>query len=79
MTENDEIKTAETGFLSTKIGKVFLTIVAVFLTFAGPTYIVYGLYSVVKISLGTSIVAGLVIFIIGVGMIWYLVKRQIIA
>jgi hypothetical protein len=79
MTENEEMKTMDNSFMTTKFGKVFFTIVAVFLTFAGPTYVVYGLSVILKIDLAASLVAGLVLFIIGLVMIRYLVQQKVIS
>jgi hypothetical protein len=79
MTENEEIDVAESSFMTSKFGKVFLTLVAVFLTFAGPTYIVYGLNVVVKVDLAASLVTGFVLFVVGMFMMRYLVKLKIIS
>jgi hypothetical protein len=78
MTENDEIKTMDDTFMSSKFGKVVMTILAVFLVFAGPTYIVYGLAVVVKVDLAASFGVGFVLFIIGLVLMRYLTKKKII-
>ena len=72
MTENEEIQ-PQTGFLHTKIGGVFATLVAVLLTFAGPTYVIYGLSRVFKVGLPAAMYTGLALFI--VGLIIYLLIR----
>ena len=80
MTENEEIQTLKnTNFMETKFGKVLMTIVAVFLTFAGPTYVVYGLSIIIKVDLGASFVVGLVLFVIGLFMMRFLVQKKIIS
>jgi len=79
MTENEEMNATNSSFFTTSFGKAFLTIVAVFLTFAGPTYVVYGLNVVVKVDLAASLVTGFILFLIGVYMIRYLVKLKIIS
>ena len=79
MTKNEEIKTMDNSFMSSKFGKVFLTIVSVFLVFAGPTYVVYGLAVIVKVDFAASIVTGLVLFIVGLVMMRYLVQKKIIS
>jgi hypothetical protein len=56
-----------------------MTIVAVFLTFAGPTYVVYGLSVIIKVDLAASFVVGLVLFIVGIFMMRYLVSKKIIS
>ena len=65
MTENEEIKTVDNSFMNSKFGKVLMTIVAVFLVFAGPTYVVYGLAVIIKVDLAASFVVGFVLFIVG--------------
>ncbi len=79
MTQNDQIKTMDNSFLSSKFGKVLMTIVAVFLVFAGPTYVVYGLAVVIKLDLAAAFGVGLVLFIIGLVMMRYLVQKKIIS
>jgi hypothetical protein len=78
MTENEEIKTAGTGFMTTKFGKLFFTIIAVFLTFAGPTYVIYALNVVLKMDLAGALLTGFILFIVGLVMMRYLVKLKII-
>jgi len=78
MTQDKGVKTAESGFLSTKIGKVLLTVVAVFLTFAGPTYLIYALVHVAKIDLAISSIAGFVLFVIGLVLMRFLLQKKII-
>ena len=78
MTENDEIKTMDDTFMGSKFGKVVMTILAVFLVFAGPTYIVYGLAVVVKMDLAASFGVGFVLFIVGMVLMRYLTKKKII-
>ena len=79
MTENKEIKTMDNSFMNSKFGKVLLTIVSVFLVFAGPTYVVYGLAVLIKIDLAASFAVGIVLFIVGLIMMRYLVQKKIIS
>ena len=65
--------------LSSKFWKTFLLVLAVFLTFAGPTYIVYALLNVLKINYAVSMASGFALFIVGLVLIWYLIKRKIIS
>ncbi len=60
-----------------KFTKVALTIVAVLLIFVGPTYVPYLLVSA---GLGdvAAIVLGFVLFIVGLGMLIYLIRKKII-
>ncbi len=77
MTEGED-KTVETGFIESKFGRTLLTIVTVFLIFAGPTYIVYGLAVLLKVDLAASLLSGAVLFIIGLVMALFLTKKKII-
>jgi len=69
----------DTGFIASKFGRTLLTIVTVFLIFAGPTYVVYGLAVIIKVDLAASLVTGLVLFAVGLVMARYLVQKKIIA
>lgn len=75
MSENEE----KIGFINSKFGKTLLTIISVFLIFAGPTYIIYGLAVVLNINLVASFAVGLVLFIIGLVMMRFLVQKKIIS
>ncbi len=80
MTDNEEIQTLKnTSFMESKFGKVIMTIIAVFLVFAGPTYVIYGLSVLAKVDLAASAVVGLVLFIIGLFIMRYLVQKKIIS
>jgi len=65
--------------LSSKFWKTILTVLAAFLTFAGPTYMVYVLVKILEIDYFVSITSGLVLFIAGLVLIWYLIKKKIIS
>jgi hypothetical protein len=78
MTEDTEYETANSGFMSTKFGKVLMTIIAVFLVFAGPTYVIYGLAIIIKVDLAASLAVGFVLFIIGLFLMRYLIQKKII-
>jgi hypothetical protein len=78
MTKNVENQTIESSFVSSKLGKALLTIVAVFLVFAGPTYVIYGLSVVLKVGLVASFVIGIVLFVVGLFLMRYLVQKKII-
>jgi hypothetical protein len=76
MTQTEETQTMDNSFVSSKFGKVLLTIVSVFLIFAGPTYIVYGLAVVIKVDLAASFAVGFVLFALGLVMMRYLVQKK---
>jgi len=65
--------------LSSKLWKTLLTVLAAFLTFAGPTYMVYVLMNILKIDYFFSMISGIVLFIAGLVLIWYLIKKKIIS
>ena len=65
--------------LSSKFWKTVLTVLAAFLTFAGPTYMVYIFINIMKIDYFVSITSGIVLFIAGLALIWYLIRKKIIS
>jgi len=65
--------------LSSKFWKTLLTVLAAFLTFAGPTYVVYMLMNILKIGYFVSMISGIVLFIAGLVLIWFLIKKKIIS
>ncbi len=67
------------GFdLSSKFMRVFLVLVAALLVFAGPTYVPYVLTEVLKVSQAASMVFGFALLIVGLALIWYLIRKKII-
>jgi len=65
--------------LSSRFWKTFLLVLATFLTFAGPTYIVYVLLNILKIDYVVSMASGFVLFIAGLVLLWYLIKNKVIS
>jgi hypothetical protein len=66
--------------LSSKFWKTFLVVLAVFLTFAGPTYMVYVVFlKILKMDYVVSMASGFALFIVGLVLIWYLIKRKVIS
>jgi hypothetical protein len=65
--------------LSSKFWKTFLVVLAALLTFAGPTYIVYAGVKILKIDYAVSMASGFALFIVGLVLIWYLIKKKIIS
>jgi uncharacterized membrane protein len=74
MTQNEE----SNSFITSKFGKTVLTIIAVFLIFAGPTYIIYGLAVLLKVNMAASFATGFILFIVGLVIMRFLVKMKII-
>jgi hypothetical protein len=79
MTEKKEKSRSIKLNLNSKFWKTFLLILAAFLTFAGPTYIVYALLNVFRMNYFVSIASGFALFIVGLVLIWYLIKRKVIS
>jgi len=79
--EKQEIKKASEriGSLNSKLLKTTLVVLAAFLTFAGPTYVVYVLRSFLDISFTISVVCGFILFIVGLALFWYLIKNKVIS
>jgi len=65
--------------LSSKFWKTLLTVLAAFLTFAGPTYMVYVLMNILKIYYFVSMISGIVLFIAGLVLVRFLIKKKIIS
>jgi hypothetical protein len=78
MTKNNEGKSFGGFDLSSKFWRIFLVIVAALLIFAGPTYVPYVLVDILDVNYAVSIVSGFVLLIIGLGLMWYLIRKKII-
>lgn len=63
--------------MDSKFSKIALTLVTVLLIFAGPTYVPYLLTSV-GLEYFASIGLGLVLFIVGLAMLIYLIRKKVI-
>jgi hypothetical protein len=75
MMENIEV---EVGGIESKFTRIALTIVSVFLIFVGPTYVPYLLSDVLKLNYYTSIGIGLVLFIFGLVLLIFLIRKKAI-
>ena len=58
--------------------RVALTIVSVFLIFVGPTYIPYLMSDVLKVDYVASIIFGALLFIVGLVMLVFLIRKKVI-
>jgi len=65
--------------LSSRFWKTFLTILAAFLTFAGPTYVPYVLTVILNFDYFPSITFGIVLLMVGLVLLWYLIKNKVIS
>jgi hypothetical protein len=68
----------EVSGLESKFSKIALTLVAVLLIFIGPTYVPYLMADVLKIEYFASIGVGLVLFIVGLVLLVYLIRKKVI-
>ena len=75
MMENIEV---EVGGIESKFTRIALTIVSVFLIFVGPTYVPYLLSDVLKLNYYASIGIGLVLFIVGLVLLIFLIRKKAI-
>ena len=78
MVENDESNNVGKFDVSSKFWRVFLVIVAVFLIFAGPTYFSYLLFEILNVNYVASMVLGFVLFIAGLLLMWFLIRKKIV-
>jgi hypothetical protein len=75
MTEDNEIE--QVSGIESKFTKIVLTIISVLLIFVGPTYIPYLLTSA-GVEYFASIGLGLVLFIVGLVMLIFLIRKKVI-
>ena len=78
MVENDENDNVGRFDVNSKFMRVFLILLSVFLIFAGPTYISYVLFDALKVNYVASVVSGFALFIVGLMLMLYLVRKKII-
>ncbi len=78
MTENEENTTVESGMMSSKFIRTLLVILSVFLIFAGPTYVIYGMAILLKVNLVASFAVGFVLFAVGLVLMRYLVHKKVV-
>lgn len=79
MTDGKESKKTATFDLSSRFWKVFLTLLAAFLTFAGPTYVVYLLANTLEINYVASMAFGFALLVVGLALIRYLIGKGVIS
>ncbi len=75
MTDNEDLKV--TGIYS-KFWRITLVVLSMLMIFAGPTYLTYILANVMKIDYFASIGVGFVIFIAGLGLMFFLMRKKLI-
>ena len=63
--------------LSSKFWRAFLTIVAVTLIFAGPTYVTYVL-NALNIGYSVSVIVGVAMLAVGMVLLFFLIRKKVI-
>jgi uncharacterized membrane protein HdeD (DUF308 family) len=63
--------------LSSTFWKTFLTLLSAVLIFAGPTYGVYAVQHVLKRSYAFSMLSGFALLIVGLALMWYLIRKKV--
>ena len=76
MTE-EKPETGNMSRLDSKFMKTLLLILAALFTFGGP-YLVYVLSHLLELNFFASMAAGAALFVIGLVLIWHLIRKQII-
>jgi hypothetical protein len=76
MTEKNE--NVQVSGIESKFMKIALMIVSVFLIFVGPTYIPYLMADSLKMDYVASVVVGAVLFIVGLGLLVFLIRKKVI-
>ncbi len=78
MTENNEDQDSSKFDLNSKFWRTTLLLLAVILIFAGPTYVPYLFVDVLKVEYFAAIGTGLVLLIVGLVLMWYLIRKKVI-
>ena len=76
MTEDNENE--QVSGIESKFNRIILTIAAAALIFVGPTYIPYLLSDSLKLDYIVSILVGAILFIVGLVMLFYLIRKKVI-
>ena len=74
---SEETKETETGLMSSKYWKLLLVVLAGLFTFGAP-YVVYLASTVLKRGIFFSFSGGFLSLIIGLFLIWYLIRNKVI-
>ncbi|NWG11756.1 hypothetical protein HXY33_08455 [Candidatus Bathyarchaeota archaeon] len=78
MTEKEsETKAHSKLALTSKFRKTILIVLAALFTFSGP-YVVLMLSRALNLDYAISMVSGVAIFIVGLVLIWYLIRKRVI-
>ena len=73
-----EDKSAGMFDLNSKFIRTTLLIVSVLLIFAGPTYLPYVLNGILHVNYVASVMLGAVLLVVGLVLLWFLIRKKII-
>jgi hypothetical protein len=75
MAENDNFEFGG----DSKFMRLLLIIVTVLLIFAGPTYVPYVMSGILNVSSAVATITGFALFIVGLFLILFLIRKKIIS
>ena len=64
--------------LDSKFWRTTLTLLAVVLIFVGPTYVPLEMADLLKINYVVSVVTGGVLLVVGLVLLWFLVRKKVL-
>lgn len=79
MTEGEKESKRVSGFVESKFWRTFLVVLTVFLVFGGPTYFVYLAVHGLDLDLAISGLSGLALLVVGLALLWFLIRKRIIS
>jgi hypothetical protein len=79
MTEKEQKDKKTISNIDSKSWKTLLIVLAAVLMFAGPTYLVYAFNNILEINYFVSIGSGFALFIIGLVLLLYLIRKGVIS
>jgi len=71
-------KQSRTGMLGSKYRKLFLVLITGLFTFGGP-YAAYVLIHILELNYAVSMIFGFALFIVGLVLVWYLIRHKIVS
>jgi len=79
MTEKEQKNKKAMLNTDSKLWKTLLIVLAAVLMFAGPTYLVYAFNNILDINYFVSVGSGFALFIIGLVLLLYLIRKGVIS
>jgi hypothetical protein len=79
MTEAEKEDKRTGGFnVESKFSRTLLVLLTVFLVFGGPTYFVYLAVNGLNLDLAIAGLSGFALFVVGLVLLWFLIRKRII-